>query len=82
MLDLEQTARVPNVSPEAKAAIDAHLKALAARLKAASSDPAERAHRDYLVALMTDRKQLEAVLATPHLKPEVPPGMPIGEDEE
>jgi hypothetical protein len=82
VLDLEQTAHAPNVSPGAKAAIDSHLKALAARLKAMSSDPAERAHRDYLVALITDPKRLEAVLAEPHLKPEVPPGMPIGEDEE
>jgi hypothetical protein len=82
VLDLEQTAHAPNVSPEAKATIEAHLKVLAARLKGTSSDPAERAHREYLVTLMTDRKRLEAVLANPHLKPEVPPGMPIGEDEE
>ncbi|HTW33162.1 MAG TPA: zinc-dependent metalloprotease [Rhizomicrobium sp.] len=82
VLDLEQTLRLPDVSPEAKAAVDVHLKTLAARLKAPSSDLAERAHRGYLIALMTDRKRLEAVLANPHLKPEVPPGMPIGEDEE
>ena len=82
VLDLEQTVRNPNVSPEAEAAIGAHLKALASRLRASSPDPTERAHRDYLLTLMTDRKRLEALLASPHLKPEVPPGMPIGEDEE
>jgi hypothetical protein len=60
--------------------LEAKLQALAIQLKAVpGADAAERAHRARLVQLITDRKEMERVLARPQLKPAVPPGMPIGE---
>ncbi len=81
VLDFARAARDPASSPEAAAELEAGLQAIAAQLKAApGADPAERAHRARLVLLITDRKERELVLAREHLAPEVPPGMPIGED--
>ena len=81
MLDLAGVARDPKTSPEVAALIGQRLVDLAAKLKAApSSDPAERAHRLHLAALLTDKDELARVLADPKLKPEVPPGMPIGDE--
>ena len=44
------------------------------------ADPSVRAHRLWLAALLQDKDELKRVLADPKLKPEVPPGMPIGTD--
>ncbi len=80
-LDLAGVARDPKTSPEVAALVGQRLVDLAARLKAApGSDPAERAHRLHLAALLTDKDELARVLADPKLKPEVPPGMPIGDE--
>jgi hypothetical protein len=50
------------------------------KLKAApGADPAERAHRLRLAALLQDKDELKRVLADPKARPEIPPGMPIGE---
>jgi uncharacterized protein DUF4953/uncharacterized protein DUF5117 len=81
VIDLARAARDPDVSPAAVAEIEARLGAITAQLKAApGADGAERAHRARLALLLTDRKEMERVLARPKLTPEVPPGMPIGND--
>jgi hypothetical protein len=80
-LDLAGVARDPKASPEVASLIGQRLNDLAAKLKAApGSDAGERAHRLRLAALLTDPDELARVLADPKLKPEVPPGMPIGDD--
>jgi hypothetical protein len=81
VLDLAGTGRDPSVSPEAAAVIEAHLHALAVRLKSGGGDADERAHRAWLSMLISDRKAMDAVLANPKTKPAIPPGMPIGEEE-
>jgi hypothetical protein len=80
VIDLAQAARDPQVSPGAAERLEARLQALAVQLKAApGADATERAHRARLARLITDRKEMERVLARPKLKPAVPPGMPIGD---
>ncbi|HEX5380069.1 MAG TPA: zinc-dependent metalloprotease [Phenylobacterium sp.] len=81
VLDLAAVARDPRTSPAVAASVDQRLADLASRLKASpGSDPAERAHRLRLAALLQDKEELARVLAEPKLKPAVPPGMPIGDD--
>jgi hypothetical protein len=83
VLELAEAARKPATSPGAAAEIEQALADLAVKLKAApGSDPSERAHRLRLAALLTDKDELKRVLADPKLKPEVPPGMPIGSAED
>ena len=80
VLELAQAARNPATSPGAASEIGQALADLAVKLRAApGTDPAERAHRLRLAALLTDKDELKRVLADPKLKPEVPPGMPIGD---
>ncbi len=78
VLDLAAVARDAKTSPAVAAQIDQRLTDLAGRLKTA--DPAERAHRQWLVKLLTDKDALTHVLGDPKSKPEIPPGMPIGDD--
>ncbi|MBW8813448.1 MAG: zinc-dependent metalloprotease [Caulobacterales bacterium] len=81
-LELAAAARRPDVPAEARELIDQRLADLAAKLKAQpGADPAERAHRLSLAALLTDKVELARVLAQPKRRPEAPPGMPIGDDE-
>jgi len=81
VLDLAAVARDPKASPAVAAEIEQRLGDLAVRLKAQpGSDPAERAHRARLVRLLNDKEALAHVLGDPKQKPEVPPGMPIGDD--
>ena len=80
-LDLAAVARDPKTPPAVAAEIGQRLADLSARLKAApGTDPAERAHRLRLASLLADKDELARVLADPKLKPEVPPGMPIGDE--
>ena len=80
VLDLAAAARNPATSPGAASEIGQALADLAVKLKAAPGvDPAERAHRLRLAALLQDKDELKRVLADPKQKPEPPPGMPIGE---
>jgi hypothetical protein len=80
VLDLAFAARQAATSPNAASEIDQALADLADKLKASpGTDPAERAHRLRLAALLTDKDELKRVLADPRMRPETPPGMPIGE---
>ncbi len=80
VLELAGASRRPATSPGAASEIEQALVDLAEKLKAApGTDPAERAHRLLLAALLADKDELKRLLADPKLKPEVPPGMPIGE---
>ncbi|MBA4012864.1 MAG: peptidase [Phenylobacterium sp.] len=79
VLNLANAARDPKVSPAVGAEISARLKALPARLKG-GADPADRAHRQRLIALLGDSALL-AELSEPKLKPQTPPGMPIGDGD-
>ena len=81
VIDLARKARDKDSSPAAVALVEAQLSAIAAQIRTApGADSAERAHRARLLMLITDRKALEKVLEQPKLTPEVPPGMPIGDD--
>jgi len=80
VLELAEAARKPQTSPGAASEIGQALADLAVKLRAApDADPAERAHRLRLAALIGDKDELKRVLADPKLRPEVPPGMPIGD---
>ena len=79
VFDLAQAERDPKLSPAAASQIAERLRSLPARLKG-GADAADRAHRQRLVALLADRDAL-ALLAAPKVKPETPPGMPIGDDD-
>ncbi|WP_430422878.1 zinc-dependent metalloprotease [Phenylobacterium sp.] len=82
-LELAAAARRPDVSPAAKAEIAQRLTDLAIRLKAQpGADPSDRAHRLTLAALLQDKEELVRVLGQPKRRPEAPPGMPIGSDED
>jgi hypothetical protein len=82
VLELAAATRRPDVSPAAKAEIGMRLTDLAARLKAQPGAGADRAHRLWLAGLLDDREELARVLAQPKRRPEAPPGMPIGSDED
>ena len=79
VLNLANAERDPKLSPAAASEITARLAALPARLKG-GADPADRAHRQRLAALLAD-KSLLAELSAPKLRPQVPPGMPIGDGD-
>lgn len=78
VLDLANAARDPATPSAAASEITARLAALPARLK--GGEAGEKAHRQRLIALLGDRDLL-ASLASPKLKPELPPGMPIGDGD-
>jgi len=80
VLNLAAAARDVKRSPQAAAEIDQKLSDLAARLKAApGSDASDRALNLRLAALLKDGDELTRVLGEAKLKPETPPGMPIGD---
>ncbi|WP_419320448.1 zinc-dependent metalloprotease [Caulobacter sp. ErkDOM-E] len=80
VLNLAAAARDVKRSPQAASEIDQKLVDLAARLKATpGSDASDRALNLRLVALLKDDDELTRVLGETKLKPETPPGMPIGD---
>ena len=82
-LELAAVSRRPDVSPAARAEISQRLADLATKLKAApGAEPSDRAHRLTLAALLQDKDELGRVLAQPKRRPDAPPGMPIGSDED
>lgn len=83
VLDLAFAARLAATSPGAASEINQALDDLADKLKASpGTDPSERAHRLRLAALLQDKEELKRILADPKMRPETPPGMPIGEDDD
>ncbi|HWE46412.1 MAG TPA: zinc-dependent metalloprotease [Caulobacteraceae bacterium] len=82
LVSLAEAERASGTSREVASIIDQKVSSLMQRLKDdKSADPAERAHRQYLARLLTDRHELERVLAQPTHTATIPPGMPIGEGE-
>jgi hypothetical protein len=80
VLNLAAAARDVKRSPQAASEIALKLSDLAGRLKAApGSDASDRALNLRLVALLKDDGELTRVLDETKLKPETPPGMPIGD---
>lgn len=82
VLELAATTRRPDVSPAAKAEISQRLADLATKLKSQPGAGSDRAHRLTLAALLEDKEELVRVLGQPKRRPEAPPGMPIGSDED
>jgi hypothetical protein len=80
VLDLAAAARDVKRSPQAASEIGQKLADLAGRLNAApGADASDRALNLRLAALLRDSDELTRVLGEPKLKPETPPGMPIGD---
>lgn len=80
VLELAAAAREVKRSPQAASVIDLKLGELATRLKAApGADASDRALNLRIAALLRDDDALTRVLGDPKLKPETPPGMPIGD---
>ena len=80
VLNLAAASRDVKRSPQAAAEIDLKLADLATRLKASpGADPADRALNLRLVSLLRDADALTRVLGEAKLKPDTPPGMPIGD---
>jgi hypothetical protein len=83
-LALAATQRDPALSPGVAAELDQRLHDLADKLASAPGrDPSDRAWAKSLGRLLADREALDAELARqPKRKPSIPPGMPIGADED
>ncbi|WP_421738876.1 zinc-dependent metalloprotease [Caulobacter sp.] len=83
VLDLAAAARDVKRSPQAASEIDQKLAELATKLKTApGADASDRALNLRLAALLRDGDDLTRVLGEAKLKPETPPGMPIGDVED
>lgn len=80
VLDMARTARDANTPPDIAALLQAQLSALTHQLKAAPGHgPTARAHRSWLVRLLTHDREMTRVLGEKARTPPVPPGSPIGE---
>ena len=83
VLSLEASARNPALSRSIAAEMQQRLNKLATTLsKQKKHDAIERAHQMYLVRLIRDRHELDRILATSRQEPSVPPGAPIGSEED
>ena len=80
VMDLASARADARMSPAAAAEIDLRLTKLGAALKSKAADGAEAAHRQRLATLIGDPEALEKLAAAKGARPEVPPGMPIGDD--
>ncbi|MDP3488550.1 MAG: zinc-dependent metalloprotease [Phenylobacterium sp.] len=79
VLDLGRLAQDPGAAPGVTAQASAALASIATRLTAArGGDAAAQAHRARLVALIKDPAELRRLAAAKEVRPETPPGMPIG----
>ena len=70
------------LSPTISLELSGRLDRLADQLQRQRGEPATQDWAHGLAALLKDRQSLDKVLADPARYPRVPPGMPIGEDEE
>jgi hypothetical protein len=82
VLSLAEAQRDPTLSPTVAGQIEERMHNLAARLSSAKGDATDRAHARNLARLITNRGEMDAALTQAPRKPAVPPGMPIGADED
>lgn len=79
VIDLGRLAQMAGAAPGVTAQAGAALGSISTRLKAArGGDAAARAHRARLIALIEDPAELRRLAAAKEVRPETPPGMPIG----
>jgi hypothetical protein len=82
-VSLIEAERSPDLNRNVAAEIDQRVLAMIARAgHEPGLDAEEQAHRAYLARLIADHHELERLLGQPQHKLEVPPGMPIGADED
>lgn len=82
-VSLIEAERSPGLSRDVAAQIDQRILAALERGRHETGlDAEEQAHRAYLARLVSDRHELERLLKQPEHGPAVPPGMPIGADED
>lgn len=81
VMDLAAAARAPELSPTAAAAIEARLTALAGRLEVAKPADGADADLNHRLARLIKSGGLEDLAKDKARRTNVPPGMPIGEDD-
>jgi predicted transcriptional regulator len=82
ILGLARAQHDVSLSPTISFELSGRLDRLADQLQRQRGDAAAQDWAHGLAALLKDRQALDKALADPARYPRVPPGMPIGEDEE
>ena len=82
ILGLARVQHDSSLSPTISMELSGRLDRLADQLQRQRGEAAEQDWAHGLAALLKDRQALDKMLADPARYPRVPPGMPIGEDEE
>jgi hypothetical protein len=82
VLGLARVQHDASLSPTVSMELSGRLDRLADQLQRQRSQAAEQDWAHGLAALLKDRQSLDKVLADPARYPRVPPGMPIGEDDQ
>jgi hypothetical protein len=82
VLALARVQHDPSLSPTISLQLAGRLDRLADQLGRQRGQAAEQDWAHGLAALLKDRQSLDKALADPARYPRVPPGMPIGEDDE
>ena len=82
VLALARVQHDPGLSPTIAMELAGRLDRLADQLQRQRGQAAEQDWARGLAALLKDRQSLDKALSDPARFPQVPPGMPIGEDEE
>lgn len=82
VLGLARVQHNPSLSPTISMELSGRLDRLADQLQRERGQAAQQDWAHGLAALLKDRQALDKVLIDPSRYPRVPPGMPIGEDEE
>jgi hypothetical protein len=82
VLALARVQRDSDLSPTLALQLSARLERLAAALKRSSAKDGQGDWSRGLAALLDDREALDKAIADPSRLPRVPPGMPIGMDED
>ena len=82
ILGLARVQHDASLSPTISMQLSGRLDRLADQLQRARGKPDEQDWARGFAALLKDRQSLDRALADPERFPRVPPGMPIGEDDE
>jgi predicted transcriptional regulator len=82
VLGLARVQQDASLSPTLAMQLQGRLDRLADQLQRQRGDAAEQDWAHGLAALLKDRQALDKALADPARFPQVPPGMPIGMDED